>query len=93
MIPAPVQEAIGPLLSDLERLGLHVESSESSAESFGDFVVDLVGSRGRIRLVRDRSQYYLDGDIGALRAAGLLRAFDDVSSFAIAATAYGQSIV
>ena len=93
MIAAPIQEAIGPLLLELENLGLRVVSAQYSPEHFGNFVVGLSSPRGAVRLVRDRLQYFVDGDLEAIKAAGMFRVYDDVEAFSEAAAAYARSIV
>lgn len=93
MTPAPVQEDIGKLLASLEALGLRVTAAQYDARAFGNYYVDLEGTRGAFRVVRDRSQCMLDGDIDALRSAGAWRAFDSREEFAEVVLAYGGTIV
>ena len=93
MIAAEISSDIGPLIEQLEELGLRVEGSRYDAKSFGDFYVDFLGSRGSFRVVRDRSQYYLDGDIERLKELGLFKAFDSRDEFSVAVLGLARSVV
>jgi hypothetical protein len=81
-IPKEVASDIGPLLSKLAELGYQATGSLYSPESFGDYYVDLMTGTTWLRIVRDRSQYYVDAaSKEQLRQAGMFRAFDDRKAF------------
>lgn len=76
-IAKPIANDLAALLSELSSLGVQVTGSEYSATAFGDYSVDFLAGKRRFRLVRDRSQYMIDGDFAELKNAGLWRAFDN----------------
>jgi hypothetical protein len=92
MLPDEIQADIGMLLSALEAGGLHVTYSRYDASVFGNYYVDLVGSRGSSRVVRDRGFYHLGGDEDRLRQFGLFRSFKDSAEFRDAALAYTRTV-
>jgi hypothetical protein len=91
-LPKPVVDAIQNLLNELALLGYVLVSSRYSPESFGNFIVELKSSDGRLAIVRDRSQYYLgetdDVAHAELKRAGMFQAFDDVQSFQTAVLSF-----
>ncbi len=73
---------IGPLLSQLAKLGYEATGSLYDSKSFGNYSVDLVFDKNWLRIVRDRSQYSVDvASKEQLREAGMLRAFEDRGAF------------
>jgi len=81
-IPAEVASDIGPLLDQLAELGYQPTDSRYSPESFGNYFVDLVSRDSVLRIVRDRSQYFIESALSEeLRQAGMFRAFDDRTTF------------
>jgi hypothetical protein len=93
MTARAILQDIGPLLTQLEALGLRIVASHYDERSFGDYYVDLEGPRGSFRISRDRGQYLIDGDIGRIRAMGLLRAFDHAPDFAGKVLEYAATVV
>lgn len=80
MIAPEIRADAGPLLDELERLGYQVAAAEYSAESFGNWYIDMAGPKA-FRMIKDRGQFLVDGEEDALRRAGLWRAFDDRAEF------------
>jgi hypothetical protein len=77
-----ISSDIGSLLSRLAEFGYEPVGSQYSAESFGNYFIDFKSRTGSFRVVRDRSQYYVDtGSDEELRQAGMLQAFDDRGAF------------
>ena len=73
---------IGPLVSRLAEFGYEPTGSLYSPESFGNYYIDLNAGQRWLRIVRERSQYYVDtASKEQLRKAGMFRAFDDRSAF------------
>ena len=73
---------IGSLVRRLAELGYEPTGSLYSPESFGNYYIDLNAGKKWLRIVRERSQYYVDASSkDELRRAGLFRAFDDRSAF------------
>ena len=93
MTASAIVEDIGPLLTELKRLGVVEIASSYYAEHFGDYYVDLRGPTGSFRITRDRSQYILFGDDERLKSMGLFRAFDSRDQFHDAALRYAQAVV
>ena len=56
-----IRAELSELIEFLETLGYTCISSEYSPGAFGNFYLDLVGRKGSIRLIRDKSQYSIDG--------------------------------
>ena len=81
-IPKEVAKDIGPFLNQLAGFGYEVYDSRYDARSFGNYYVDLCAGEVWLRVVRDRSQYYIDTrSTDKLREDGMLRAFDDRKAF------------
>ncbi len=77
-----IDSDIGHLIERLVELGYEPTGSLYDAKSFGNYYVDLSSGKTRLRIVRDRSQYYVEGSsTEQLRRAGMFRAFDDRSAF------------
>jgi hypothetical protein len=93
VIAAEISADIGPLIEQLEGLGLRIEGWRYDAKTFGNFYVDFTGPNGSFRIIRDRSQYILDGDISRLKELGLFRAFDSRDDFGVAVLSFAQSVV
>lgn len=72
------------MISDLRKAGWGVTASAFDAKCFGNWYVDLSRMGVAIRLVKDRSQYYVGGPSDA--AAGLFRAFTSFEEFRQAIT-------
>jgi hypothetical protein len=50
-------------------------------ETFGNWYVDLTRGDVTIRLVKDRSQYYVAGPTESIKAAGLWKSFAELNDF------------
>lgn len=86
-----VRAEVGALIADLRTSGWRVVGSRYDAPSFGNWFVDLERDGRVIRLVKDRSQFMIDGPANELRAAGLWKAFDRLSTFREAVVAWAAS--
>jgi len=81
-IPHEVAQDIGPFLSQLAEFGYQPSDSRYDSQSFGNYHIDLLAGKTWLRIVRDRSQYYVDVQSkDQLQESGLLRAFDDRKAF------------
>ena len=77
-IPREIAADIGRLLRKLAEFGYRPTGSLYSAESAGNYYVDLAAGETWLRIVRDRGQYLIDtASKDHLKDAGLFRAFDD----------------
>jgi len=87
--PGPeVPAEAGALVATLRAVGWRVTASRYDAQSFGNWFVDLERDDRAIRLVKDRSQFMIEGQTDELRAAGLLKPFDRLGSFCEAVVAW-----
>jgi hypothetical protein len=93
MAAAAILEDIGTLLAELEGLGAKETASQYDAAHFGDFYVDVRGRKGTFRIVRDRGQYILDGDLERIKTMGYWRAFDSRAEFFVAVLTYARAVV
>ncbi|MGL6222257.1 MAG: hypothetical protein ACRC6L_01615, partial [Steroidobacteraceae bacterium] len=91
MLPAAIQSDIGSILTDIQALGMRVTDAQFDAPNFGNYIVDLDGTAGRMRITRDRGQYIIDGNEDRIREMGLFRAFDLVDELRSAVMAYVRS--
>jgi len=89
---AKISESIGPLLTQLEGLGVQFGGDTYSRESFGNFYVDCSFRGKQFRLSRDRSEYMIEGDMDELKRLGLWRAYDSLEDYSAAVMAYAQSV-
>jgi len=87
-----ITNAIGPLLEQLNALGIRISGSQYDAESMGNFYVDCQGRKGTFRIVRDRSQYFLDGDVQDIKKRGFFKAYDSVQDFSAATLQYAKAV-
>jgi hypothetical protein len=71
----------GSLLDELRESGWTVSTSRYDRDVMGNWSVDLVRREEKIRLIKDRSQYLLDGPRQELEAAGLWRVYDSFDEF------------
>jgi hypothetical protein len=81
MLVEPVALDLAELLPQLAAHGFHPGRCEYAPDVFGNYLVDFSAPTKSFRLIRDRSQYMLEGDQEELRDAGLFRAFDDKKEF------------
>jgi len=87
MVDERITRDSGVELAQLELLGYEIASSRYDADSFGNWFVDLVGP-SKLRVVRDRGQFLVDGHRKSLEKFGLWRAFNDRAEFAALLLAY-----
>jgi hypothetical protein len=85
-----IQVDVGALLIELEAIGMPVADSRYDEQV--TYHVDLVGSRGGLRITRDRGQHLIGGDENHLRPRGLFRTFDDMIEFRMAVLAYARTL-
>ena len=85
-----VRAEIGDELKPILAAGFSVSESHYSETDFGNFYVDLLRGTEKLRIVRDRDQYIVQGDETELKRAGLWRAFDSKVAFGIALTRYAR---
>ena len=86
-----VQAEAGATIADLRAAGWSITASRYSPQTFGNWFIDLERGGRAIRLVKDRSQFMVDGPTEELRAVGLFRAFDNVTSFRQAVVGWAAS--
>jgi hypothetical protein len=92
MLPDAIQADVGALLSELQAAALRVFDSRYDTNVFGNDYIDLVGSRGSLRVTRDRGYYHIGGDEDHLRRLGLFRSFRDLTESREAVLAYGRTV-
>jgi hypothetical protein len=80
-LPIELETEAGALISELRETGWTVSAFRYDAKSFGDWYVDLRCEDRMVRLVKDRSQYMIDGPTEEIKAAGLWKAFNDFGEF------------
>ena len=83
-----VRAEAGSLIADLRTAGWRVVASRYEAPVMGNWFVDLERDGRVIRLVKDRSQFTIDGPTDELAAADLSKAFDRLSTFREAVVAW-----
>lgn len=77
-----IEADLKDLLPELATFGLEPASSWYDAQAFGNYVVAFEGREFPLRVVRDRSQYRVDGPAREeLLFAGLFYAFADRARF------------
>ena len=76
-----VRDEIGEELKPILTAGFSVNASGYSETNFGNFYVDLLRGPDKLRIVRDRNQYMVQGDEAELKRVGLWRAFDSKVEF------------
>ncbi len=81
-LPKEIQSEAGDLLADLRALGWEIHYARYDDRVFGNWFVEMLRGGDSIQLVKDRSQFSLDGPpIDILRDANLWRVFEDFSEF------------
>jgi hypothetical protein len=90
-LPEQIKEEIGPPISLLGVAGWVVNDCYYDPKSFGNWYVDLTRGDLTIRLVKDRSQYYVSGQAESIKAAGLRKAFNDLNDFREAVAAWANN--
>src|SRR5262249_41944852 len=78
-IPEPIVEALGPLMQRLAALGYQPTSGRFDPDLFGNFLVGFENGTQRFELVRDRSQFMVEGEPSELEPFGLFQAFNSVA--------------
>ena len=76
-----VRDEIGEELKPILAAGFSVNESDYSEVDFGNFYVDLIRGPDKLRIVRDRNQYMVQGDEAKLKRIGLWRTFDSKEDF------------
>ena len=80
MLAPKIHLDFGEELEALQGAGYRITASRYDADCFGNWFVDLVGPI-KMRVVRERGQYYVAGPREPLEAYDLARAFDDREAF------------
>jgi hypothetical protein len=81
-VPTQIARDVGSLLSELCASGWTISFSRYDPKIFGNWYVDLCRGDDTIQLVKDRSQYLLNGPSWKeLESAGLAKAFDEGDKF------------
>ncbi len=81
-LPKQIVKEVGNLLEELSAAGWIIFDSRYDAAFFGNWCVEVRRADRSIRLIKDRSQYTLDGPTSEeLKIAGLWRVFDDLGDF------------
>jgi hypothetical protein len=70
-LPAPIAEEAESLVRALKRAGYRVTDSLYSPQSFGNWYFECDGPAGKLRFVKDRGYFSLDGERSALEPSGL----------------------
>jgi hypothetical protein len=81
-LPVEIVQDLQGLLDRLNALGCVPAGGRYDPDVFGNYYVNFSGRKGPFRIIRDRSQYMVEGDRAVLERAGLWRAFDDREEFA-----------
>jgi hypothetical protein len=90
-LPVEVEKEAGPFLAELRAGSWQVSASEYDASAFGNWSIDLQRDGVVMRLLKDRSQYMVDGlPTEVLKAAGLWRAFDSLNELQMAVTRWAN---
>jgi hypothetical protein len=70
-LPSPVAEEAASLVHALKRVGYRVTGSLYSPESFGNWYIECDGPNGKLRVVKDRGYFSVEGERTVLEPAGL----------------------
>jgi hypothetical protein len=76
-LPPDIVRDIGDLICRLEALGFNPQASAYDPQVMGNWYADFSGSKRSVRIIKDRSQYFVEGDRKELEPFGLWRAFND----------------
>ena len=79
-LPPSVVADLGKLPAALSDVGFTPQSCKYSPTDFGNFTVVFGSGNRSFLLSRDRGQFIVGGERGALEPAGLFRSFDSVAS-------------
>jgi hypothetical protein len=81
-LPIEIAKDADSLISTLRASGWILVEAHYDAKTMGNWYVDLTRGGLSLRLVKDRSQFFVSGPPAVeLRSAGLWRAFDDFAEF------------
>jgi hypothetical protein len=81
-LPADIAREAGSLISTLRTAGWTLLEARYDAKTLGNWHIDLARDDLSLRLVKDRSQFFVDGPpVQELKATGLWRAFEDFAEF------------
>lgn len=81
-LPTEIQAQLRRLIPVLSKLGWELTEARYMPLVFGNWGVKFEKLDLSFTVIKDRSQYMVDGvDIEKLKAAGLWRAFDDLNEF------------
>ena len=76
-----IRNEIGEELESILEAGFTVSTSMYSETDFGNFYVDLLRGADKLRIIRDRDQFMVQGDDATLKRVGLWRAFNSKAEF------------
>jgi hypothetical protein len=76
-----IADDLHALIGGLAALGFAPKRHEYSSEPFGNYFIDFESGAFKFRIVRDRSQYFVEGEKDELESVDLWRAFDDKTLF------------
>lgn len=80
--PRKVAQEIHSIVNELVENGWQISFARYDRKSFGNWYVDLVRLGFEIRIVKDRSQYFVSGPSkNDLQRVGLGGSFDDIGEF------------
>ena len=81
-LPDDIAREARLLISALQTAGWTLLEARYDAKTMGNWYLDLARDGLSLRLVKDRSQFFIDGPpVEELKAAGLWRAFEDFAEF------------
>jgi hypothetical protein len=76
-----IRSEVGLLLDELRAFGWTVSASRYDRDVMGNWFVDISRREVRLRLIKDRGQYSVDGPRQELAAEGLWRVYDAFDEF------------
>lgn len=91
-LPIEIKTEAGDLIAKLEAAGWLAQAALYDPRSFGNWYVDLERAGRKIRLLKDRSQYMLQGPDREIKAAGLWKAFNGIDEFSLAVIEWATSL-
>jgi hypothetical protein len=90
-LPAELEE-VREAISCLVGRGWQICGHKYDKQAFGNWYIDFCRQSQTIRLVKDRSQYFVEGTAEKLKTAGLWRAFNEVEEFQRAVIAWVENL-
>lgn len=92
-LPTEIQAQLRRLIPVFSKLGWELTEARYTPQIFGNWYIKLAKRDLSFTMIKDRSQFMVDGvDIEKLKAAGLWRAFDDLNEFEDAIIAWLESL-